>query len=67
MSHEDDLARMRAVFDQAREGLAEMAGMMVTYYRSLVEAGMDPDQAILLTVSCQQTLMTNAGDDDAAS
>lgn len=66
MSHEDDLARMRAASDQAREGLAEMAGMMATYYRSLLEAGMDPDHAILLTVSYQQTLMTNAQDDDAS-
>lgn len=49
MSHSDEIARMRAEIDQAREGLKEMGGILADFYKQLVASGLSEDQALDLT------------------
>lgn len=47
MSHDDDIARLRAEMDQAAAGLKEVARNLWTFYTELTEAGFSEDQAMM--------------------
>lgn len=47
--NEDDLARMRAESDQAREGLKEVASNLWAFYAELRQEGFTRTQAMSLT------------------
>jgi hypothetical protein len=51
MAPDDDIARLRAESDQAKEGMKEFAGNLWAFYSALLEEGFDPSQAITLTLS----------------
>lgn len=47
--------------DQALASLREMAVRMVAYHKALVDAGLDGQSALLLTISYQQTVVQGGG------
>lgn len=44
--NEDELTRLRAQMDQAREGMREIAGSCWAFYSALVDEGFTPGQAL---------------------
>lgn len=64
MSEKDQqelLAQMRAAFDQAKEGMKEVAATMMAYYKALKEEGFTEDEAFALVMGWQQQMVANAG------
>lgn len=49
MPEDDPIARMRAISDQAREAVKEMAQNLGAFYKQLVEEGFDQIHAFTLT------------------
>jgi hypothetical protein len=47
---DEEIARMRAEMDQAREGLKEYTATLWTFYSELLEQGFTEAQALRLTV-----------------
>lgn len=45
----DDLARLRAEMDQAKEGVKELAGALAGFFVALVGEGLTEGQALALT------------------
>lgn len=64
MSHEEDLARMRAEMDQAKEGLREFAGSIRVFYLELIEAGFTSNEAMALTVAWITAMLKRGNDDE---
>jgi hypothetical protein len=60
MAASDEIARMRAEMDQAREGLKEMAGILAGFHRELVESGLSQHQALDLTKTWFSHLLGSA-------
>jgi hypothetical protein len=61
---DDDLIRKRAKLDQALAGLLDVARMMAGYRRELIDAGVPPADALLLTISAQTALLTQRPKDE---
>lgn len=49
MTHEEQLAKMRAEMDQVREAMGEMAGGVGQFYRELRETGLSVGESVALT------------------
>jgi hypothetical protein len=49
--HDEELARLRAQLDQAKEATKELAGTLWSFYSALVEEGFDGPAALSLTNS----------------
>lgn len=49
--YEDEMARLRAEVDQAREGLRELAGALWALYSQLVDQGFRRHQAMDITIT----------------
>jgi hypothetical protein len=64
MSHEDELAKLRAAIDQANEGMKELAAPCWTFYQALQEEGFNPDQAMTVMLSWLTTSLAKAGGSD---
>jgi hypothetical protein len=47
----DDLARMRAAMDQAKEGMKEFGGSLWAFYSGMIAEGFTSEQAMTLTVT----------------
>lgn len=52
---EEELAKLRANFDQAKSFMPEFAQLLGTYGRALAEEGFDGDQILNLCMSLQTT------------
>jgi len=50
MTGDDDIARLRAEFDQSREAFKELGGNCWSLYSEAVSNGFDPMQALQLTI-----------------
>lgn len=48
-THDEDLARLRAEMDQAREALRELGRSLKGFYDGLLESGFTDEQAVQLT------------------
>ena len=64
MSHDDEMARMRAEVDQAKAGLAEVAGSCWAFYAALLDEGFDAGQAIKITVAWLTAMITKSSEPD---
>lgn len=53
------MAQMRAAFDQAKEGMKEIAATLGIYYKSLKEEGFNDEEAFALVVGWQQQMVAN--------
>jgi len=60
MSAADDMARLRAEADQAMEGMKEFAGLVWSFYSSLIAQGFKADQALQLSLTYVSEFMRNA-------
>lgn len=60
MAHADDLARMRAEMDQAKEGVREFAGAAHAFYGGCREAGFGRRDALALTQTFLATVISTA-------
>ena len=60
MAASDEIARMRAEMDQAKEGLKEMAGVLADFYKELFARGLTEEQALDLTKTWFQHLLGSA-------
>lgn len=60
MSASDEIARMRAEMDQAKEGLRGLAQTLATFYRELESSGFSNEQALDLTKTWFQYLLGSA-------
>lgn len=47
--------------DQALANIRDMAMMMVTYHRTLVEGGFDAQSALMMTMGYQQAIIQTGG------
>jgi hypothetical protein len=65
VSHEDDVARLRAEMDQAASAAKEMARAMRSFYAELSEQGFSEEQAMTLTLGWLTAMVRNSGGDDA--
>lgn len=66
MSHEDEVARLRAETDQQKAAMKETAGGLWTFFSELLEAGFNEQQALTLTRSWMVAMVRNGsgGDDE---
>lgn len=55
---EEQLAQMRAAFDQAKAFMPEMAGLLGEYGRALAQEGFSADQILTLCVNMQTSFFT---------
>lgn len=62
--YEDEMARLRAELDQAREGLRELAAALWTLYRELTQQGFTHRQAFELTATWLVEMVNARGDHD---
>jgi hypothetical protein len=60
MSHQDELARLRAEADQSKMLMRELAATAFAFYSGCREAGFDEDQALQLTQTWLVTLIQTA-------
>lgn len=51
MDPNDEIARLRADGDQAKEGMKELAGTTWAFYAALTDEGFAPDEALALTAA----------------
>lgn len=63
MSHEDEVARLRAEMDQARAAMAEVAGGTRSFFSALLDTGFDEGQALWLTSNWMVALVRNGSDE----
>jgi hypothetical protein len=54
----DDMARLRAEMEQAKEGGKEFAKNLWAFYSECVEQGFDTDQAMALTITYMQNVLS---------
>jgi hypothetical protein len=54
--HEDDLAALRALVDQAVEQASELARAVAAYYSALVRESVPPDAATQIVIAWQTAL-----------
>lgn len=59
-SHEEELARLRQQFDQAVEGVKEMAQATATFYSELTANGVPPHDSLALTAAWLDATLGNA-------
>jgi cyclopropane fatty-acyl-phospholipid synthase-like methyltransferase len=64
MSQEDDLARLRAEMDQAREGMKEVAASCWAFYAALQEEGFEAGQALKITISWLTEMLGKSSEPD---
>lgn len=60
LSAEEQIARMKAAFDQAKEGLKEIASSLFTYYVALKSEGFTEEEAFALVMAWQNQMISNA-------
>jgi hypothetical protein len=60
MSAQDDMARLRAEADQAKEGMKEFAALVWGFNSALVAEGFKPAEALQLSVTYVAQFMQNA-------
>lgn len=60
---DDEMARLRAAVDQAKEGMKEFAGSLWAFHSQLIEEGFAPDEAFALVLTfLQETLRMGPGE-----
>lgn len=65
MAQEDDLARLRAEMDQAREGMKEIAASCWAFYAALQDEGFEDGQALRITISWLTAMLSKPSEDDS--
>jgi hypothetical protein len=65
MEYEDELARLRAQTDQAREAIREVALNLWAFHTALTDAGFNEEQALVLTIEMLSGCLPNWTGEDA--
>lgn len=65
MSHDDDVARLRAELDQAAAAVKEVGATLWAFYSALTEQGFASAQAMTLTATWLSGMLRNQGGNDA--